>query len=162
MSLVSRAGGPRRRWLAAMAACAAWPLAACSRSMAPEPAPALPGAQPFDERGPWDVAIASAAAGLGNALGRDAGPLELRRWALPAATTLAALQAQLQQALGTDWEALAGLPQRTAGAQLRGWRHRGLGRQPVFSLAWLDEPVAVRSAEPPLRIVVTASASSGG
>ncbi|MED5619764.1 hypothetical protein [Ideonella sp. BN130291] len=158
MTLFPRSGWRRRHWLAATLA---WPLAACSRAMTADAAAfTLPGAQPFDERGPWDVVIASAAAGLGQALGRGHGPLEIRRWALPADAALAALQAQVQQALGADWEPLVSVPQTTSGAQLRAWRHQGMGRQPVLSLAWLDEPVAAAGGA--RRIVVTVATTRGG
>ena len=149
-----RTAGPRRRaWLlATVLAPMLTPDAARSKDLQLDRlAPA--GAAPLEERGSWDVAVADAVAGLAQALGRDRGPLDFQRWALPADATLAQAEASVREHLGAGWARLA-LPAQGVHAQYLGWEHAD-GPHAVYALAWL-EPVARIDAGPARRLAVTA------
>ena len=144
----------RRSWIGAVLLI---PLVDLARAMPSDLTRIAPqGAAPLTERGPWDLAVDEAIAGVSGVLAREHGPLQFERWQLPAMVDLASAQAQVAAALGKEWAPLEGLPEHVSGARLHAWQRPVLvGRAPGFALALLDAPIRLASGAE-VRIAITA------
>jgi hypothetical protein len=134
----------RRAWIGAVVLV---PLADVACAMPTDLSRVAPeGAAPLTERGPWDLAVNEAIAGVSGVLARAHGPLQFERWQLPAMMDLASAQAQVATELGKEWARLEGLPEHVSGARLCAWQRPVLvGRAPSFALALLDAPIRLAS-----------------
>ena len=144
----------RRAWIGAFALV---PIVDVGRAMPTDLSRIAPqGAAPLTERGPWDLAVNEAIAGVSGVLARAHGPLQFERWQLPAMVELASAQAQVATALGKEWVRLEGLPEHVSGARLLAWQRPVLvGRAPGFALALLDVPIRLASGTE-VHIAITA------
>jgi len=144
----------RRAWIGAVALV---PLVDVACAMPTDLSRIAPqGAAPLTERGPWDLAVDEAIAGVSGVLAREHGPLQFERWQLPAMADLASAQAQVATALGKEWTRLEGLPEHVSGARLLAWQRPVIvGRAPGFALALLDAPIRLASGAE-VHIAITA------